>query len=174
MTPNKTHSVYRKWRNESSPNESEPKGLDMDVAGGGIDVDTTKTPSIALISRGKGQSREKNRVDVHLANSGGQFTQTWHYKEQIIRPSRSKTPWFSLDSLASFRLLSAPASVAYEKENIKMTTFFISYSGSTTAVWYIHSRDGLNWDSPTLIDGPDLHNVRSSFSLYRLINSFGA
>jgi hypothetical protein len=66
----------------------------MDVAGGAIDVDTTKTPSISLRARWRWQPGDEDRIDVQLTNSVGQLThQPTAAKRESTRPDgQSSTP----------------------------------------------------------------------------------
>ena len=176
LTKNVTHSIYWKWRrgNATSDDDFAPRGLEMDVAGGAIDVDTTKTPSIALHARLKGQSRKDDRIDVQLTNNVGRLTQTWHSLSQRIRPSEPGTPWFPVQDLESTMLLSAPVMVSYAMESDKMTTIYLGDNGSNTSVWCLYSSQHTEWNPLALIKGPDLHAVRPSLFPCRLIIAVGA
>jgi hypothetical protein len=161
LTRDTTHSVYRKWQNESYP-DGYPKGTEMELAGDGVPINATKTPSIALVKRTEGRTAENYRVDVHVVSPGGQGTLTWHSPSQRLRPAVPRTPWFVFESLKSIQVQSAIVSVGYAKEGDKMTSMFLSSSGNKTAVWYTHLRGYDTWDPPGLIKGPDLYGVRSS------------
>jgi hypothetical protein len=153
-------------------NDFEPKNLELAVAGDAIDIDTSKTPSIALHARLR--TKDKNRVDVMLTSSEGQLTQTWHSPSQRLRPSKPRTPWFPVPSTEGALLLSAPVMVHYPMERNAMTTVFLCHSGTNTAVWYIDyasSKD--EWNPPVAIKGPDLHTVRLSFFPRCLVIALG-
>jgi hypothetical protein len=174
LTKNHTSPLYWKWRRENatSNDDFEPKNLELAVAGDAIDIDTSKTPSIALHARL--QIKDKNRVDVMLTSSEGRLTQTWHSPSQRLRPSKPETPWFLMSTMKDALLLSAPVMVSYPMEHNMMKAVFLGQSGTNTSVWYIDYVSSTDdWTSPVPIKGPDLHTVRLSFFPRCLVIALG-
>lgn len=164
LTKDTTNSVYRKWLNDSSPDGVEPQGTDMELVGGGIPVDATKTPSIAIVKRARERFKGGYRLDVQVTSTRepGAFW-TWLYADNIIRPSYPNKPWGEWTAASS--LSSAPVLVVYGDEVDKITAVFLKddfIAGAT--VWYAHAEVKTKWDIvEPLSGGPNLHPVRSSF-----------